>query len=187
MFKSKEVGPNNEVLVPAPMDHLDPVKEHRFFCPWKNPETQRWNNAKSPDEDLPAWRVLAQVLKNDAYLRGALDNRPKSRARSGTGKGASNGGDHRQPSTPGRPSTPTTPVGRGIASLDGSSSAVSFAEGDEEEDEKARDAKDKERWARLRRVKSLFETKGGKRLRRTLSRPGTGHSNRSGLSTSEAA
>ncbi|ROT36223.1 C3HC zinc finger domain-containing protein [Sodiomyces alkalinus F11] len=184
MFKSKEVGPGNEVLVPAPMDHLDPVKEHRLFCPWKNPEAQRWSHTKPTSEgDLPAWKVLAQVIKNDAYLRGALDNRPKSRARPGTSKGAPNGDI--QPSTPRRPSTPTTPGGRGVASLDGSS--VSFAERDEEENEKIRDAKDKERWARLRRVKSLFETKGGKRLRRTLSRPGTGHSNRSGLSESEAA
>ncbi|KAL2755572.1 hypothetical protein ACRALDRAFT_1071172 [Sodiomyces alcalophilus JCM 7366] len=183
MFKSKEVGPGNEILVPAPMDHLDPVKEHRLFCPWKNPETQRWSNAKSTSEGhLPAWKVLTQVLKNDAYLRGALDNRPRSRARPGTAKGTPNG-ENQQPSTPGRPSTPTTPGGRGVASLD--ASFVSFADGDEEEDEKARDAKDKERWARLRRVKSLFETKGGKRLRRTLSRPGTGHSNRSGLSTPE--
>ena len=42
---------------------------------------------------------------------------------------------------------------------------------DDEEDPAAREAKDKERWARLRRVKSLFDTKNSKKLRRTLSRP----------------
>jgi hypothetical protein len=48
--------------------------------------------------------------------------------------------------------------------------AESFGEGGEDEAEsKERDAKDKERWARLRRVKSLFDTKGGKKLQRTVS------------------
>jgi len=37
-------------------------------------------------------------------------------------------------------------------------------EGDEES--KSRDEKDKQRWARLRRVKSLFDTKGGKKVKR---------------------
>ena len=57
-----------------------------------------------------------------------------------------------------------------------------------EEDDAARDAKDKERWARLRRVKSLFDTKGtmAKKLKRagvggtgSSSRPSTGHSHSS--------
>ncbi len=51
------------------------------------------------------------------------------------------------------------------------------AERDEEEeveDEATRAQKDKERWARLRKVKSLFNTKGGSRLKRAgSSRPGT--------------
>ncbi|CRK38301.1 hypothetical protein BN1708_016622, partial [Verticillium longisporum] len=159
MFKSKEVGPNNEVLVPAPMDHLDPAREHRFFCPWKNPQTQRWNSTKPPSEkDLPAWTILTQVIKNDAYLRGALDDRPKSRARPSTAKHNSDKDDNGLPSTPGRPSMATTTIGdRGGVSFDTPSLAAQ--DGDEEDEEKVRDKKDKERWARLRRVKSLFETK----------------------------
>lgn len=181
MFKSKQVGDDGEVLVPAPMDHLDPTKEHRFFCPWKNPQTQRWSSAKPPSEsDLPAWKVLLQVFKNDAYLRGALDGRPKNRARLGQHSKA--------PSTPAAPTTPVTPNTRGNASLDvpptfatpgGNGQGEGDGEGD---DETAQKAKDKERWARLRRVKSLFETKGARKLRRTLSRPGTAHSQTSAVS-----
>ncbi|CAI4219989.1 unnamed protein product [Parascedosporium putredinis] len=71
MFKSKEVGPDNEVIVPAPMDHLDPIKEHRFFCPWKNAHTQQLSSSRSnADRDFPAWKLLSQSLRNEAYLRG---------------------------------------------------------------------------------------------------------------------
>lgn len=158
MFKSREVGADGEVLVPAPMDHLDPVKEHRFFCPWKNPSAQRLGSARpNRDADLPAWRVLVQAIRNDAYLRGDLEEKkPKPRPKTGEGATAP---------TPGQAS----PATQGTESLN---SPVLVIEG-EEEDESARDAKDKERWARLRRVKSLFDTKSGKKLRRPQSRPGT--------------
>ncbi|KAL0941769.1 mRNA export factor rsm1 [Colletotrichum truncatum] len=167
MFKSKEVSADGEILVPAPMDHLDPVKEHRFFCPWKNPMTQRLGTAKSGSEsNMAAWKCLAQVLKNDAYLRGALDDRPKNKAWHSRGA-----------------SVPSTPVRRGAAAPStpgGPYDSPSAVTEPGDDDEKTRDAKDKERWARLRRVKSLFESKNAKKLRRSLSRPGTAHSNASG-------
>lgn len=73
--------------------------------------------------------------------------------------------------------TPRTPA-RSIAETDAApSSPAGFTEPDDDvENEKERDAKDKERWARLRRVKSLFDSKGSKRLRQSISRPGTGNS-----------
>ncbi|KAM0331433.1 hypothetical protein ACHAQA_003106 [Verticillium albo-atrum] len=183
MFKSKEVGPDNTILVPAPMDHLDPAREHRFFCPWKNAQTQRWNSTKPPSEkDVPAWTILTQVIKNDAYLRGALDDRPKSRVRPGTAKHKDKE-DNGPPSTPGRPSMATTIGDRGNVSFD--TPSVITQDGEEDE-EKTRDKKDKERWARLRRVKSLFETKGGRKSKKTQSRPGTGHSTASALTGSES-
>jgi hypothetical protein len=37
---------------------------------------------------------------------------------------------------------------------------------EDDKDAKSRDEKDKQRWARLRRVKSLFDTKGGKKAKR---------------------
>lgn len=179
MFKSKEVNEDNEILVPAPMDHLDPAREHRFFCPWKNPQTQRMSTARAgSSSEAPAWKVLAQVIKNDAYLRGALDGRPKTKGRGGRDKDA----NAAPPSTPKRP---TTPGDRGIASMDAPSTVATDDGGDD--DEQAQSVKDKERWARLRRVKSLFESKGSRRLRRTLSRPSTAKSTASTTETSEAA
>ena len=178
MFKSKEVSADNEILVPAPMDHLDPAREHRSFCPWKNPQTQRLSTARAgADSEVPAWKVLTQVIKNDAYLRGALDERPKTRGRSGKDKDGNN-------ATPSTPARPTTPGNRGNMSLDAPSTIAATEHGGDDDDETARNAKDKERWARLRRVKSLFESKGSEKLRRTLSRPGTAKSTASTTETS---
>ncbi len=178
MFKSKQVDlETNTVLVPAPMDHLDPAREHRFFCPWKNGSVQR-NPGAGPGtarsrsrsngsaDDKPGWEILVQVIKNDAYLR----NRTSVVSQGGGAR--SRGGPLSAPATttetPGRPDTSGT--------LGGVSIMVPDGEDAEMEDEAVREAKDKERWARLRKVRSLFDTKGGKKLKRTLSRPGTGHS-----------
>lgn len=167
MFKSKEVGPDNEIIVPAPMDFLDPVKEHRFFCPWKNAQAQRLGGAKpNQGANLSASEMLAQSIRNEAYLRGALEGPGKSM----TGTVTDADGDARTPSRgsvamPQTPGSQHTTVG-GVDSPDG-------------EDDATRDAKDKERWARLRRVKSLFDHKGSRKLRKSMSRPGTAHSTKS--------
>ena len=224
MFKSKQVDlETNTVLEPAPMDHLDAVREHRFFCPWKNGAVQRnpgsrtgrssssssiaTKNGKaslSVTAEAPGWDVLVQLLKNDAYLRNRMSGASISGSSSIRGPLAAAGGgtpskyatSASMPATPirrsttsggnddgslaGTPVTPgTTPGGdRGGGGLFGDREA-------REEDDAARDAKDKERWARLRRVKSLFDSKGtmAKKLKRagvgsssSTSRPGTGHS-----------
>ncbi|KAI1457005.1 zf-C3HC-domain-containing protein [Annulohypoxylon moriforme] len=157
MFKSKEVDEaTGQIIVPAPMDYLDPVREHRFFCPWRNATTQHNPGAKTVDNKT-AWEVLAQTIKNHAYLRMQSE---KSSHRSIL---------HRPTA-----SVPVTPSKSVRTTDEGSPLVVD----DEDEDTSARDAKDKERWARLRRVKSLFNTKNGKKLQRTPSRPGTGASSR---------
>ncbi|KAF4450698.1 NIPA-like protein [Fusarium austroafricanum] len=170
MFKSKEVGDNGEVLVPAPMDFLDPAREHRFFCPWSNFETQRQGHSQNRSGlDLPGWGVLVQTIANEAHLRSVYERRSSARPRTERSMGA--------PSTPQRPGTAAsmnTPI----------ATPGSVADGDNiGEDEKDRDAKDKERWARLRRVKSLFDTKGSRKLRhsisKSISRPGTANSAKS--------
>lgn len=156
MFKSKEVDPDtNAILKPAPMDHLDPLREHRFFCPWKNGAIQR-NPGARPTTEVPkaGWEILVQVLKNDAFLRShaAAGSKSHGRSKSSVVPGTL------PPSTPGRP---------------GSAGGGGFdPEEEEEEDEATRTAKDKARWARLRKVKSLFNTKSGS-IRRRLSRPGS--------------
>ncbi|KAH6887554.1 C3HC zinc finger-like-domain-containing protein [Thelonectria olida] len=184
MFKSKEVSDDGQVVVPAPMDFLDPVKEHRFFCPWANPETQRQGRLQSQSgEALPGWRILVQTLVNDSHLRGVYEGRPSTKSQTR--------GTPVAPSTPRRPGTgvsaatptPHTPGNDSIA-------ATSLADSPSvEEDEKERDAKDKERWARLRRVKSLFDSKGARKLRHSISRPksrpGTAQSGKSTISQKE--
>jgi hypothetical protein len=171
MFKSKEVADDGTVLVPAPMDHLDPVREHRFFCPWRNPAAQRnpgrdaagsrRNTATSADADLAGWELTCLVIKNDAYLRSV-----EAKRKSGIFRLS-------RPTTPAAaPAENATPsaLGTPLAVFGPDGLAVGDADA---EDEKV---KDKERWARLRRVKSLFDTKGVRKLRRsTVSRPGTGY------------
>jgi len=158
MFRSKEVDEaTGEIIVPAPMDHLDPVREHRFFCPWRNATAQQNPGAKIKDTKA-AWEVLAQTLKNSGYLRQQAE---KSGQRSHFHRPAAS-----LPGTPSRGNKPDSEVYT-------ASPGLSTVEGDEEEDMAARDAKDKERWAKLRRVKSLFDSKGKKKLQGKLSRPGT--------------
>lgn len=177
MFKSKEVDEaTGEIVAPALMDHLDPVREHRFFCPWRNPAAQK-NPSSKVKESKAGWEVLAQTLKNTAFLRAQAAKSSRSRifhrpsasvpvtpSKTAMGGGNRNGGDENsgggkdQQGAEGQ-GEPLTP------------NADMIAGSNEEEDPVVREAKDKERWARLRRVKSLFDTKNGKRLRRTLSRP----------------
>ena len=176
MFKSKEVSDTGEILVPAPMEFLDPVREHRFFCPWANAAAQSRGTSQSGIvADSPGWKILMQTLTNDAHLRSVYDGRPQSR---------------RQPASEATPSTPqrnrydmatpvTTPQTLNTPGRLNNTPGMASDFDDGEVDEKERDAKDKERWARLRRVKSLFDSKGSRKFKRSISRPGTGHSTQS--------
>lgn len=169
MFKSKQVGQDGQILVPAPMDFLDPLQEHRFFCPWSSAKAQsRGAAAAASDTDSAAWSTLLQAIKNEADLQDVYEGRSKRRSR------LAHGGHDTPPATPVRGSVGAAPATPGSATTHTTSPAH-----DDETDDKARDAKDKERWARLRKVKSLFDTKAAK-LRRPLSRPGTASSNKSG-------
>ncbi|KAM3478849.1 hypothetical protein MY5147_001988 [Beauveria neobassiana] len=151
MFKSKEVDENGKVLVPAAMDHLDPIREHRFFCPWKNPEAQSRVGATGKDAQATAWMSLLQMLKNESELRSIYQ------------------GHHRKslagqaPPVPEKdnvnPSTPQKAVPVLLEPMSNASAKTTAPELDEAD----RDAKDKERWARLRKVKSLFDTKSSRK------------------------
>ncbi|KAI3391618.1 hypothetical protein diail_7019 [Diaporthe ilicicola] len=171
MFKSKEVDPDSgAVLVPAPMDYLDPLREHRFFCPWNSADAQRITPSRRTtgtaaaaaegDEDRPGWEVLLQVLKNEAYLRSR--DAPPSKGGAGGGRRGDKG------------TLPSRRSGQDAGGPEGEAGEGVDTEEDEE-DEKTQNAKDKERWKRLRRVKSLLSSKGTNKLRKsiTLSRPGS--------------
>jgi hypothetical protein len=138
LFKSKEVNDAGEEVTGAAMDRLDVVKEHRDYCPWQNAASQNGQRASiiSSTGRLAGWETILRILKNDHHLRTSSE-RVGSRASRQT-------------------------------SVDNASEFAS-AFGTEVDDEEAKsilDAKDKARWARLRRVKSLFETKG-KKLQKT--------------------
>lgn len=139
LFKSKEVNEVGEVIRTATMNYLDPVEQHREYCPWKNAKSQNatGSSSKSPQApELAAWQVIARVLRNDQRLRNAGKDSKKDRSQSITADAAS------------RPGTaPETDF-------------------NDEDAESIREDKDKERWARLRRVKSLFDTKAVKKLHR---------------------
>ncbi|KAM0259340.1 hypothetical protein ACHAQJ_003372 [Trichoderma viride] len=166
MFKSKQVDESGKVIVPAPMDYLDPEREHRFFCPWKNATAQsRGHTTQSNDTaDMPAWKILLQSIKNESDLKRVYEGRARS------------------PSKPSAATGPSTPLKTPARRTGGHTPQVSTDLSiNEEDDDATRDAKDKERWARLRKVKSLFDTK---KLRKSISsRPDTAHSIKSNKST----
>ncbi|KAK5662044.1 hypothetical protein OQA88_10157 [Cercophora sp. LCS_1] len=156
MFKSKEIDTEtNAVLVPAPMDHLDPLREHRFFCPWKSGAAQRNGGAKPRAEDKAGWEILAEVLRNEAYVRQRASV-AHSRSKSSVPPGGLSGAKEK---TPERPITSA-----GYRPFDG-----------EEDGEEETKKKDQAVMSRLRRVRSLFNTKGNKLKRLGSSRPGTSH------------
>ncbi|KAK2592017.1 hypothetical protein QQS21_010288 [Conoideocrella luteorostrata] len=181
MFKSKEVDDQGQVIIPAPMDHLDPLREHRFFCPWKNAQAQSRGVAGTNKVPVSSgWKTLVQTIKNESDLRNVYSGR-SNRVRHLRDDGLASSSPMRgTPGPPGSPSPATPcPKGGGVPSL----VAPQEDAGKDEDDDKVRDAKDKERWARLRKVKSLFDTKGSRRFRQESSRPGTGHSNKSATGT----
>lgn len=197
MFKSKQVDlDTNTVIEPAPMDHLEAVREHRFFCPWKNGAVQRNPGGDSRANrgkkavDVPGWDVLVQVLKNDAYLRNRLLPAGNKRPTTSAAPSAPSDNTPAEPTTPVRrpmTSAVATPVTESFAktvATPGTGSKSVFGRDSEAdaEDEAARDAKDKERWARLRRVKSLFDTKGSRKLKRSGTSGGTGTGSGNGSS-----
>lgn len=138
LFKSKKVNAAGEEIEGAVVNNLDPITEHRDYCPWRNAASQNGLKAssKAGSTSVSGWETVIRVLKNDYYLR--------------TGKQSG--------------STPKKAIAEPVAT-EISSEVDSIL--DEGEELKNRDEKDKERWARLRRVKSLFDTKAGKRLSRS--------------------
>ncbi|CCC06634.1 hypothetical protein SMACR_00659 [Sordaria macrospora] len=232
MFKSKQVdSETNTILVPAPMDHLDPLREHRFFCPWKNPQAQRNPGAKPlarGETDKAAWEVLVEGLRNESRLRekgrDLLHGRSKSSS-SGfgfLGGGKNKGTPHRATgSASGLLGTPMTPDTRGSLQQPNSAPGGLHVGGgqeegggdeeegdqddDDDESEEARKKKDQAMMSRLRKVKSLFNTKGSKLKKLGVSpspspgpagtgavsvpnspRPGTSHSTRTTGTTGAA-
>ncbi|PHH80058.1 hypothetical protein CDD82_1990 [Ophiocordyceps australis] len=151
MFRSKEVDQNGHILTPAPMDFLDPLAEHRSFCPWTSPETQSKGGPQAAD--FAGWQALLQSVRNESSLRSVYAGRSHHLAATTT--------------TTVRETTPSI-----HSTVDEAETGLAV-----EADDKARDAKDKERWARLRKVKSMLNTK--KLRRSTVGKPESIKSNHS--------
>ena len=160
MFKSKQVDPDGTVVSPAPMDHLDPVAEHRFFCPWKNMAAQRVNyNVLNSSTDAAAWGRLVQIIRNEASVRGAFDRKHRKSFI-----------DRRL----GNQSAPSTPVQNprdaALPNPANTPGALSLATDDGDDDEGTRVAQDKAMSSRLRRIKSLFVPKDKDRDKSRMAR-----------------
>lgn len=139
IFKSKEINQAREEVANPVVNCLDVVKEHRDYCPWRNAASQNGQKATDNSEStaLAGWEIVLRVLKNDHYFRHGNEIQAARASVS-------------------------------VASKPVASDAVSEIHStlDEDEDAKSRDEKDSQRWARLKRVKSLFDTKGGKKGKR---------------------
>ncbi|KUJ23085.1 zf-C3HC-domain-containing protein [Mollisia scopiformis] len=140
IFKSKEVNAAGEEVVGPTMSCLDVVKEHREYCPWQNAISQ---NGKGPVKTSTTGMAGWGIILRILHNDHLLRSRRES------------------------------PLGKIRHSVTENAIETDSALGTDVGDEDAmsiRDEEDKQRWARLRRVKSLFETKGGKKLTREKSK-----------------
>jgi hypothetical protein len=137
LFKSKKVNEAGEEIDGPVVNCLDVVKEHRDYCPWQNPASQNGQSTTT--------KSSTNSMAGWEIVLRVLKNDYYLRA---------NREDHGRPSK--QPST------------DNSSDITSTfeIELDDKDARSIRDEKDKERWSRLRRVKSLFNTKEGNKLKR---------------------
>ena len=138
LFKSKKVNEAGEEVEGPVVNCLDVVTEHRDYCPWRNPASQNGQKATA--------KSLTNAMAGWQIVLRVLKNDYHLRT---------NREEHGRASK-----QPSTDNASEIASTFGT-------EVDDEDARSIRDEKDKERWSRLRRVKSLFSTKeGAKKLQR---------------------
>lgn len=128
------------------MTRLDVLTEHRDYCPWINPnsqslgtstpDTQQPHQPRSSTSGLAGWEILLRVVNNHAQLlRAGITSRPA-------------------------PSWGPDPAG--VYGDGESEGARSGSAAGESGDAKARDARDSERWAKLKKLKQVFHVKRGK-------------------------
>ncbi|KAH0559079.1 hypothetical protein GP486_004340 [Trichoglossum hirsutum] len=123
----------------APMNRLDVIGEHREYCPWVSSLSQSGDG--SPRKSLPdidgqkaGWEILVRVLQGALHLQSRSDYRVAASSLPGGGTNDEAGGDR---------------VAKGR-----NNEAASLA---------SRDEQDKERWAKLKKLKKVFDVKSRKR------------------------
>jgi hypothetical protein len=138
LFKSKKVNEAVEEVEGPIVNCLNVLKEHREYCPWQNAISQ--NGLKT------ASKMVTTPLAGWEIVLRVLKNDYQFRH-----------GD-----------LPTENNAKRSSFGDQATKTNTFFGTDaDEEDIIEREEKDKERWARLRRVKSLFNTNSGKKLHKT--------------------
>ncbi|KAL9130087.1 MAG: hypothetical protein Q9217_001646 [Psora testacea] len=111
------------------MDRLDVVGEHRDYCPWINTLSQNGVSRRSSLDGLAGWEVLYKHVRNNAIYK--------------------------------RDSMLDTRADAEKENADAAREAGSAINSDKtaEEDKAAMEQKDQERWARLKRLKQVFQVK----------------------------
>ncbi|KAL6714340.1 hypothetical protein ACLMJK_007763 [Lecanora helva] len=122
--------PSSDNSTPSSMDRLDVVSEHRDFCPWINSLSQNGSASRRTSlEGLAGWQALLRTVQ--AYTLQKKDDSEEIAAGS-----------------------PQKPPEDSISDV---STVISL--GTIKEDRKGIDEKDKERWAKLKRLRQVFHVK----------------------------
>jgi len=125
--------PSSDSSIPSSMERLDVVGEHRDYCPWINPLSQNGAASRRTSLDgLAGWQVVVRAVQVNV-LHKKYDSE-KTLAE--------------------EPKDTLEDTASGIGSL--ASSATM------KEDRIDQDVKDKERFAKLKRLKQVFNVKRGK-------------------------
>ncbi|KAI9818842.1 MAG: hypothetical protein M1827_007663 [Pycnora praestabilis] len=130
-------GPDNARK--ASMSRLDVVAEHRDYCPWVNASSQSGGGTQGPtsvSETKAGWEILFRVVGNMQNLQG--------------------------------PGSSPSSTPKAIIVLE--DSTASYIPGisrpiktTEPDDSVTRDVKDEERWAKLKKLKRMFDVKSNKK------------------------
>ncbi|KAF7917237.1 uncharacterized protein EAE98_010342 [Botrytis deweyae] len=136
MFKSRSISATGVETEPAIVPGLDPIAQHREYCPWRNPASQNGLAATQNQKlrALAGWEVVLRVLKSEHGLRVGREKNEKGSRKSYIGPATTESIDE-----------------------NGNDLAPDFA--DEEDAKSIRDAKDKDLMTRLRRVKTFIALK----------------------------
>ncbi|KAL8715790.1 MAG: hypothetical protein Q9220_000457 [cf. Caloplaca sp. 1 TL-2023] len=115
------------------INHLDPLTEHRDYCPWINARAQARpilpsSNTQEKEVSLPGWMVLRDMCLMLRPPGGFSSNIQQALIAGVNGKGGENG-------------------------------TVDPGEGEGGEEVKSKEERDKERWARLKRLKQVFRVR----------------------------
>lgn len=144
LFKPTPKSPREPGDGEAAMSRLDVVAEHRDYCPWVNPLSQSGDATPKKGSmglsGLAGWEILARLIRNRAHLNERLAQ-PPSRPQSGV-------------------TAPEQSPADAVSVVDDASTANTTV---------SNEVQDKERWAKLKKLRQVFHVKDSKRLSKAKS------------------